>query len=122
MRDSTNADCWRARASRTDRREAVWRASERGDNGSFASAAAEVAGPGPSMADSATFAGVAAQLGCGNWAGDRVDALAQPAVGLAAPHVRCGSAGRPMQTRVQAGVPLAARCDCESVMREIGSW
>ncbi len=61
---------------------------------------------GPSMADSATLARVAAQLGCGNWGNDRVVALAQPAAGLAAPHVRCGSAGRSMQIRVQAGGPM----------------
>jgi hypothetical protein len=54
MMDSTNIDCWRTRASSFDRREAVRRVSERVDHDSSAAAAAEVAVPGPSMADSAT--------------------------------------------------------------------
>ena len=44
----------------------------------------------------ATLAWVAARPGCGYWGGDGVVALHQPAAGLAAPHVRCGSAAAPL--------------------------
>jgi hypothetical protein len=53
MIDSTNIDCQRTSASSCDRRDAVRRDSELGDHGSSAAAVAEVAVPGPSMADRA---------------------------------------------------------------------